>query len=314
MGARVFRPEFDQSRFDAGQIGGDYYAKVSQEILVPRIIERQKQALNVIPTLFRFYQRSYGGRRCSCWSRTEVSASSQCVVCFGTGNTGGYQLYGHRTEVFDATAQSASVGVVLDFTEVTRPLSFRLAAGAVRGYLDFTLPPGGGANRVTLASLHAVAPRGTRVRSACRLFTEGAFVPLSVAALQERIAPSQMSGGIHLRIVLERDSIKTCSPKFSLLRIRYQTLTDDIIRGDVPLSAEGNRSSEYGFFEDVDTKSLYLDATLRTVTTEDLFRQVSTGRLWKVERVTPNEVGGLLTSWSAEMRITQPSERYAMIP
>lgn len=314
MPARVYRPEFDQSRFDNAQIGGDDYRQHAQSVLLPQIIERQKQALNVVPDFFRFYQRAYTGRRCSCWSTIETSPSANCIVCFGTGNTAGYQLYGHKTEVFEATASAGTVNVVLDFDQITRPLSYRLLAQAVRGYIDFVMPVSGGTNICNLVNLHAVAPRGTRVRAGCKLFSEPEFTDLSVEAISTRLQQAQTSGGIHLRIVLERDSISAPSPKFSLLRIRYQTLEDDRVRGDVPRSAEGNRSSEFGWFEDVDTKSLYIDSTLRSVTSEDLFRQMNTGRLWKVFRSNPNAPGGMLTSWDLEIRLVQNSERYALIP
>lgn len=314
MPARIYRPSFDQSRFDSAQVGSDYYRQIAERELIPRIIERQKQALNVVPDIFRFYQRAYSGRRCSCWSSVETSPAGTCIVCFGTGNTGSYQLYGHRTEVFEATASSAMVGVVLDFQSVTRPLSFRLAQGAVKGYIDFNMPVSGGLNRCTLASLHAAAPRGTRVRAGVKLHSEPDFTPLSMDAITARLQQAQTSGGLHLRITLERDSLTAESPKFALLRIRYQTLEDDTIRGDIPRSAEGNRSSEFGWFEDVDAKSLYLDSTIRSVTTEDLVRHVPTGRLWRIIRVNPNAPGGLLTSWDIEMRLVQNSERYAGIP
>lgn len=304
----------DQSRAETAQIGGDYYREVAERTLIPRIIERNKQALNVVPDFFQFYQRAYTGRRCSCFGATETSPSGSCLVCYGTGNTGGFQMYGHRTEVFDATAESAAVNVVLDFDQITRPLSFRLVNCALTGYIDFVLPVSGGVNRCTLASMHAVAPRGTRVRSACRLFTEPTWTPLSVPAVTERLQMAQTTGGLLLRVILERDSISTQSPKFSFLRVRYQTLTDDKVRADIPRSTETNRSSEFGWFEDVATRSMFLDNTLRSVTTEDLFRQVNTGRMWKVFEANPNAPGGLLTSWDLQIRLVQSSEKYANIP
>ena len=314
MSARIYRPEMDQSRFDQAQIGGDYYREMAERILIPRIIERNKQVLNVVPDFFQFYQRAYTGKRCSCWSSAETSPSGMCLVCFGTGNTSGFQLYGHKTDVFDATSESAAVNVVLDYDQITRPLSFRLVNCAVKGYLDFVLPVSGGLNKCVLASLHAVAPRGARVKAACRLFTEPTWTPLSVPAITERLQMAQTTGGLLLRILLERDSISTQSPRFSFLRIRTQMLEDDKIRADIPRSTETNRSSEFGWFEDIATRSMFLDNTLRSVTTEDLFRQVNTGRTWKVFEANPNAPGGLLTSWDLQIRLVQSSEKYANIP
>jgi hypothetical protein len=303
----------DQSRFDSAQIGGDYYREVANRLLIPRIIERNKQVLNVAPVFFRFYQRAYTGRRCSCFSNNETSPASNCLVCFGTGNTAGYQLYGHQTEVFDATAESSAVNVVIDYDCVARPLAFRLFNGALRGFLDFVLPVRGGLNECSLASLHAVAPRGTRVRAACKLFAEPAFVALSMQAITERLEAAQLSG-LLLRVTLERDSITAQSPRFSFLRVRYRTLRDDLIRGDEPRSVEVNRSSEYGFFDEAATKSLFLDNTLRSVTTEDFFRHVNTGRMWRATSVNANAPGDYLTSWDVDIALVQSSERFANIP
>lgn len=314
MGARTYLPQFDQSRFDQSQIGGDYYREHAIRDLIPRIIERQRQALNVVPDFFQFYQRAYTGRRCSCWSGIETSPSSACLVCYGTGNTAGYQLYGHRTEVFDVTAESASMNVVPDYDEVSRPLQFRLLHQAVRGWVDFTVPVSGGMNVCSLASLHAMAPRGSRVRAGVKLFSEPSFTPLSVDAITQRLQQAQTQGGLHLRVLLERDSVGAPSPKLSHVRVRYQLLPDDRVRADIPRSVETNRSSEFGWFDDIETKTMYLDSTLRSITSEDLFRQVNSGKLFKVFGVNPNAPGGHLTSWDLQIRVVQQSERYANLP
>lgn len=314
MPANTFRPEYDQSRFDRAQIGGDYYREHSVRDLIPRIIERNKQVLNVVPDFFHFYQRAYTGRRCSCWGGTETSPSAACLVCYGTGNTAGYQLYGHQTDVFDATAESASVNVVMDFDEVTRPIQFRLIHQAVKGWIDFTLPVIGGVNVCSMASLHAVVHPGSRIRAGVRLFTEPDFAPLSTAAITARLQQAQMTGGLHLRVLLERDSVSTISPKFSHLRTRYQLLQDDRIRADIPRSEASNRSSDFGWFEDVATRNMFLDSTLRAVSSEDLFRQLNTGKLWKVFSANDNAPGGQLTSWDLQVRVVQNTERYANLP
>ncbi len=314
MGGRINKPEFDQSRFNNVDVGGDYYKQLAEQELIPRIAERNHQVLNVVPEYFKFYQRSYTGRRCSCWLGIETSPSAGCLVCFGTGNTASYQMYGHITEVFDVTAESAAVGVVIDYSQITRPLQFRLVDQVLKGHVDFVLPVRGGLNVCSLATAHAVVPRGTRVRSWVRLFTEGTFVPFSMAAITERLEQAQTTGGLHLRVQLERDSISASSPRLSHLRVRYQTLADDRVRGDIPRAAEANRTSDFGFFEDISDVTLFLDSTLRSITTEDLFRHVQTGRLWKVSGNTPNAPAGILTSWDVQMRRVQGSERYANLP
>jgi hypothetical protein len=305
---------FDQSRFDNSQLGGDYYREIAERELIPRIIERNKQVLNVVPEFWQFYQRSHVGRRCSCWSGPETMPSSQCNVCYGTGNTAGYQKYGHATDVFDVTAESSSVNVVVDYDSISRPLMFRLAKSALRGYVDFTVKAQGGLNVCSLVSLHASAKRGGLVRAGIKLFSESEFTPLSAEAVTARLPDAQQQGGLHLRVSLERVSRATPTPRFSHVRLRVQTLRDDRVRADSPRSSTANRVSEYGFFADKASKSLFLDNTLRMVTSEDLFRECASNRLWKVVDLTPNQPGGWLTSWDVNVRLVQDSDRYALLP
>lgn len=314
MPAKVYRPEFDQSEFDSANIGGDYYREVAERILIPRIKERNKQILNVAPDWFQFYQRAYTGRRCSCISGIETSPSSTCLVCYGTGNTDSYQLYGHRTEVFDVTSTSSGVNIEVDYNKITRPLSFCLSPGALRGYVDFQLNVMGGLPKCSLVSMHATAGRGTSLRAGVKLFSEQDFVPLNKVSLEARLAEGQKQGGIPIRVLMTRDSASLQSPRFSHLRVRYQTLDDDKIPGDRPNGPESNRSSEFGNFEDIATRSLFIDSRLRSVTSEDLFRQVNTGRLWKCFSTNPLEVAGQLLSWDIELVIVQQSSRFASLP
>jgi hypothetical protein len=237
------------------------------------------------------------------------------MVCYGTGNTDGYQMYGHRTEVFDSTAEAATVGCVVDYDCITRPLQYRLVNQSTKGYIDFTLPiQGGNLSGCSLASLHAVAGRGSRVRAGVKRFTESEFVDLSTSAVASRLVDGAREGGLHLRVVLERDSVTATSPRLSHLRIRYQTLADDRIRADIPRSTEVNRTSEFGWFDDIATKTMFIDGTLRSVTTEDLFRMIRTGKLFKALSINANAPSGVLTSWDVDIRQVMASERYAMLP
>lgn len=311
---RIFSPEFDQSIPTSADIGGDYYRQAALRDMIPQIKERNAQVLNVAPDFFHFYQRAYTGRRCSCWAGVETTPSSQCLVCFGTGNTGGYQRYGHVTETLDVTAESAAVNIVVAYDIKTRPLQFRLAQGATRGWIDFTLPIQGGIPNCSLASLHAVTPRGTRVRSGVKLFTETSFTPLSTTAITQRLTAGATQGGLHVRVFMERPAVAAESPRLSHIVIRYQTLEEDKIPADVPRTTERNATSEFGWFEDTTSRSMFIDSRIRSVTSEDLFRQVNTGRTWKIVSVQPNAPGGILTSWDLETRICLLSERYSSIP
>jgi hypothetical protein len=314
MPASLWRPKFDQRVFDKAQVYGDYLREHAERDLIPRIVQRQKQALNVVPDLFKFYQRVGTGRRCSCWSAVETSPSSQCTVCYGTGNTGGYELYGHTTEVFDVTSRWSSVNVVIDYSRITRPLHFRLSVAALSGYVEFFYPVIANTGACSLASLVASAPRGTSVTAAVKLFSEASFVAFSAEAVRTRLPQATIDGGMQLRVVLRRESLSAESPRLSHVRVRYRRLPDDNIRADVPRATEARRASEFAWFEEFATRSMYLDNTIRVITSDDFFEQINTHRRHKIIDVNSNAPGGILTSWDLTTRLVQEHERLAAVP
>lgn len=313
MPARVYRPP-NQRVADKSQGLYDRGREIAEGILLPRIAERNKQALNVVPNYYHFYQKSSSGRRCSCWEGIETSPSSLCLVCFGTGNTRGYQLWGHIDEVFDVTARFDSVNVVIDYNNITRPLHFILMPGAKRGYVDFLLEVKPNIGVVSNASVHASIKRGAGCAVGVKLLRETEFSSFTRENIAARLAEATTGGGLQVRVVLSRESVSVESPRFSHARIRYQFVENDVIRGDVPRSTEANKSSEFGWFEEFASKNMFLDNTLREITTNDFFRDLRSNRIWKIQMVNPNAPGDQLLSWDVEVRAVMSTERLSFVP
>jgi hypothetical protein len=313
MGVRVNKPEFDQSRFEKSQIGGDYYHEIAGRDLIPRIAERNKQVLNVAYDEFYLFQRGYRGRRCSCWSGSETSPSSTCLICYKTGNTSGYQLYGHQTEVFDVTAPAVLVNVIPDYASVARPIQYLLADKATKGYIDYHVPAVGGINVCSLAELHAVAPAGTRLLVGVKLFSEETYVPLTMDAVTQRLEDAQLEGGFQMRVTFYREGMAMPSPKLSFVRLRFQLFVCDRIRGDIPASAETNKSSEFGWFHSLDEKTLFLDSTVRYISADDIFMHYSTRTLWRTVSVMSKAPMGILLSREVVIELIQGAEIVASL-
>ncbi len=61
-----------------------------------RILDRHRLLIETTGESFQYYRRKYAGTRCSCWSDTDQQPSGECVICYGTGFVGGYDLEAHH--------------------------------------------------------------------------------------------------------------------------------------------------------------------------------------------------------------------------
>lgn len=85
MGTRYINPGRLEDRVDTvTDIIGDSAQQLVREVFAPRISKLSRNALNVMPFPFEFFQRVRTGRRCSCFG-VEDDAAAQCHVCFPPG-------------------------------------------------------------------------------------------------------------------------------------------------------------------------------------------------------------------------------------
>lgn len=315
MPAKLNRPVFDQRTHTRTDAYGDHLRDLATRVLIPRIAAHQRAALNVAPDLFYFYQKINSGRSCSCAAGVESSPAAGCPVCFGAGITGGYEKYGHSTEILDVTSSWASINVGIDYRTTTRPLHFVLSEDtAVRGYVEFNLPLLPNVGKCSLVQVGGKQTAGTQLTSWVKRYDETDFVPLNARNIEDRLAAATPQGGMIVRVVMSRNDLTVPSPRLSHIRIRVQRLDADVIRADVPRTTQSNRSSEFGFFEDYATRNFYLDDTLRAISTEDFFEQVTTQRRWKLGSVNPNAPAGILTSWDCEASLVQATDIQSRVP
>jgi hypothetical protein len=245
----------------------------------------------------------------------ETSPEGFCKTCFGTGVVGGYDKYGFRTEVVDVTAPVRTVNVVpnpgID-GEQTRPVRFSLGKNAIYGYVeaDVRLYP----NIAKLDALKAdysVMPTH-QVLLFIKRDTESSFVTLTDEALVERLDAKSIT----FRFEFSRQGPTAPLPQLSHLIFRYQQLPDSavVVKADVPRTPESLTLAELGVFESFSARNMWLDGTLKAISTEDFFHQIDTGRRWKVTETNVVRPLGQTLAWDLVTRLSQNFDAYEQVP
>lgn len=284
---------------------------VAEKQLIPRIIQRNKQAAEMDPHYFWFFQRKKQGRRCSCFA-IESSPDGLCQVCFGTGVVGGYEKYGTTSEMLDTShPRLNAVNVRQGFEMQTRPVLFTLAPGALRGYVDFDwdIKP---SRRIV--DIHQVMSRqvgrGAYVEPFIKTPREEGFVALNETSINERLCDHRAT----VRVVLRRDNPDSPVPALSHVYIRYKLVDDPRVRMDVPRVPESITLAEYGIYDSFSTMTGWL-TEVASVSTEDFFKRIHDGTYWKSIESNPNRPLIQSTSHDITLRLIQAGfEVYPRFP
>lgn len=305
--------EYRTDEQDGSQVLQNNHHEVARDQLVPRIIKRNREAILTDPHYFYFFQRRRTGRRCSCF-RIETSPDGQCQVCFGTGIVGGYVKFGTVDEWFDSTYPGIrSVNVIQNFADGTRPVMLTLNQQATDGYVEFDwrIRPS-----IRQTDLFQVVTRnlGT-TRSTAQAYIKGpldaAFAPLSNAAINERLYGHTAT----IRVALSRQLLSDPPPLLSHVYIRYCVCPETRIRMDIPRVSESITLAEYGVFDSFTTISGWLTDEVKKVGTEDFFKRIEDGTLWKTIEAQPNRPLLQDTSHDLQLRLIQGFEnKYQRFP
>jgi len=304
--------EYRTEEQDGSQVLDVNHHEVARDQLVPRIIKRNRQAVLTDPHWFYYFQRRRTGRRCSCF-RVETSPDGLCQVCFGTGIVGGYRKFLTVDEWFDSTYPgSRSVNVIQNFADGTRPVMFTLNRAATIGYVEFDwrIKPS-----IRQTDLFQVVARnlGT-TRSTVRAFIKGpldhAFVPMTNLTINERLCGHTAT----LRVTLERLAVSDPPPVLSHVYIRHCLCPETRVRMDIPRVSQSITLAEYGVFDSFTTLSGWMADEVKQVGTEDFFKKVEDGTLWKTIESQPNRPLLQNTSHDLTLRLLQSYERYQRFP
>lgn len=304
--------EYRTDEQDGSQVLDRNHHEVARDQLVPRIIKRNRQAILTDPHWFYYFQRRRTGRRCSCF-RVETSPDGLCQVCFGTGMVGGYTKFGTVDEWFDSTYRNArSVNVIQNFADGTRPVMFTLNRAATVGYVEFDwqIRPS-----IRCTDLFQVVARnlGT-TRSTVSAFIKGpletTFVPLTNQAINERLCSHTAT----IRVTLERQALSDPPPVLSHVYIRYCLMAETRVRMDIPRVSQSITLAEYGVFDSFTTLSGWITDEVKAVGTEDFFKKVEDGTMWKTIESQPNRPLLQTTSTDLQLRLCQSFEKYQRFP
>lgn len=296
---------------------------MARDQLVPRIIQRNRQAVLTDRRFFHFYQKKQVGRRCSCFT-VDTSPSGDCQICFGNGIVGGYDKFGTISETFDVTYPNiVSVNVRPDFESQSRPTVFILDPQALNGYIEFTLDVktnlANGQNvsgcklpegAVDLIQVVGSSRKNNTTQAFIRSTGEGAFVPLTERTLGERLSEQRLV----IRIEMSRTSQNQLEPVLSHVYIRYKLCPDLRVGMDIPRQQESITLGEFGIFDSFTTINAWLATDLKKIGTEDFFRRMEDGTLWKVIESQPNKPLGQTTSHDLVLRLIQNFEQYTKVP
>lgn len=315
----------DKSReTDGSEVLEDRHHVVSRDQLVPRIIERNKQAVLTDRRYFHFYQKKQAGRRCSCFN-LDTSPSGHCQICHGNGIVGGYDKYGTISHTFDVTYPGiTAVNIRPDFESESRPLVFTLDPLALSGYLEMDFDVRANLMTGKAGTLECPSPdfvvditqvvstvrKGNTVAAFVKAPAEGLFVPLTEWSLGERLTEQKLT----LRVEMSRTSYNQELPILSHVFLRYKLCEDLRIKMDIPRQQESITLAEYGIYDSFSTINAWLATDLRKIGTEDFFRRLEDGTYWKVIESSPNKPLGQLTSHDLVMRLVQNFEGYVRVP
>lgn len=296
---------------DGSEVLQDNHRQVAEKQLIPRIIQRNRQAMLVDPHYFDLFQRRKQGRRCSCF-KVESSPDALCQVCFGTGIVGGYEKFGTLSDVFDTTfPRTRAVNVRQDFASQTRPVMFALIEGAMRGYIEFDWEIRASRRRLDIFQVIARnTGHANSVKAFIRSTREPKFVPLTNASITERLGERKAV----IRVDMSRKTPDDAYPVLSHVYIRYKLLDETRVRMDVPRQTESTTLAEYGVFDSFTTITGWLTDEIRKVSTEDFFRRVHDNSFWKAIESQPNRPLNQTTSHDVTLRLIQDFEGYKRFP
>lgn len=131
-------PKCDCSRTDHYGDKVHYMA----EDMMRRARKMMHNALDVDVRPFWLYTRLKNGRRCSCFSGSNVEPNGECLTCFGTGIVGGYEKFGTHSELIDPSCRYNAVNVYSEISNNGVIPCIQLCDNATFGYLTTSIEIG----------------------------------------------------------------------------------------------------------------------------------------------------------------------------
>lgn len=286
----------------------DNIRRYLQQDLIPMIQQKSKNAqIDRIP--IRYYQQNFGNRLCSCWKKEYENPEANCIVCFGTGRVGGYNVYGTQVDVIDATRDSLVLANVTINDEVW-PWRFELVENALSGFVEAIIDV---PSLVDVDILHLYSEQ--TVNALVRTSKDAAWHKLSRGSLLSLASASKQ---LVIRLDLMRDTEVDPTPSFTHLYLRYK-LVNTPLYVDMPRFTKARNLDNFSL-TGLQTTMAFISSALPLANVGDFFRDMrhtennSYNYMWKVVEVQTNDPLGINTSWDLNVRAVEPFEIYGQVP
>lgn len=269
----------------------DAIHEVIRDQLADRIAQKSSNAGMSDRREFFYYKRKTNGRRCSCYG-DELSADSDCGVCYGTGFVGGYDKYGTFTEIIDFTRPKVfAVDTLLDYD--ARTIGFSGNKGA---YVEFSLhlPKNGKA----IDAFHF----GVDKQEA---FNLEIISPFSKVINSKDDLKEALGVEVRARINFLKDN-----SYFQYLMIRTTVLEDIIVHGDCANYTAAPNSEMFGEFETMNEIDItFTGKNMGIVSNKDILYRLRDGAKLKITNNNRIIVANVLTSINANARFLISTDR-----
>lgn len=312
MGSSFYRPKNDFLVVDGAEVLKDVAHEIAVDQLLPRIARRNQIAAETIRTRVHLYHRLLvgQGRRCSCFD-VEISPSSLCRACYGTGVVGGYVKYGTNLAVLDVTHPSVrTVGVIPDYTRRSRPRHFILQDGSRYGHLSTRIPLQTTTGQLDMLYVQHNAPPGTQLDARIRAPSD----PAPVVFTRDALAARLFNPWIEVRINMSRSTVATPSPRFGVLYFRYERFEDKTLLINVPRRERKSMFTDTGLVDEWNPQTFWTDNKVKYIGEQDLFFDLDTDRRWKVTQASANAPQEKLLSWDLQARLIRNYEPEIQLP
>jgi hypothetical protein len=279
-----------------------------QQDLIPMIQQKSKNAqIDRIP--INYYQQIFASRLCSCWKKEYDNPQANCLICFGTGRVGGYNVYGTSVDVVDTTHDTlASVNV--NINDEVWPWRFELVEGTLEGYVEALID----VPSLTDIDVLRLYSEGN-VRPTIRRANDTAWHYLNRSSL---LSLARISKQLVVRLTLKRETEDDPLPNFTHLYLRYKLVVAPLYV-DMPRFTKARNLDNFNL-AGLQTTMAFISSDLPLANVGDFFRDMrhtennSYNFMWKIIEAQMNDPLGIATSWDLNVRAVEPFEIYGQVP
>lgn len=272
--------------------------------MIPSIRQRSQNAVTVDRIDIKFYQQMNSGRMCSCYKKEFDAPEANCLICFGSGRVGGYNVYGTYLDVIDTTKENITT-VNVKINDEVWPWRFELIDDTLEGYVDALID----VPSMRSVDIIKLYNSGNYIKCYVRKSTDTAWHRLNRSSIMSLSSVDQQ---LVIRIILYRKTVDNTTPNFTHLYLRYNII-DKNIYADMPKIEELTNMDNFAL-TGLQTTQAFITSDIPSVSIQDFYKDLRRDHLWKVVHVTRNDPLGILTSWDLEVRSIESFEIYNEVP